>query len=286
MPDKRILLIDDDITDSMDIKHNLESFDYELLFVSSRDEDVLDKIVNLMPDLILMNIFLEGDMDGIEVASLIKDLDIPLIFVSDQVEESVIERAMATEPYGYLIKPVDKTKLKFTIELALNKKKRELETSKQISLIKAINRILQESLTCESAQEVAKICLNVAEELTQSKFGFIGELNSSGSFDTLAISDPGWNECVISDKKSVKLLTDMEVRGYWSRAIINEESVIVNEPASDPEQLGVPEGHPKITSFLGVPLKQAGKTVGMIALANKESGYTYKDQNVMEKLKK
>ena len=284
MPDKKILLIDDDVTDSMDMKHYIESFDYELLFVSSRDEDILDKIVNLMPDLILMDIFLKGDRDGIEVAYLIKELDIPLIFLLDQVEESVIENAMACEPYDYLIKPVDKTKLKFTIELALNKKKRELKTSKQISLIKAINRILQESLTCESAQDVAKICLTVAEELTQSKFGFIGELNSSGSFDTLAISDPGWNECLISDKKSVKLLYNMEVRGYWARAITNEESVIVNEPASDPERLGEPEGHPKITSFLGVPLKQAGKTVGMIALANKESGYTYKDQNVIENL--
>ncbi|GAB4314054.1 MAG: hypothetical protein Kow0019_13620 [Methanobacteriaceae archaeon] len=283
MPSKKIVIIDHDSVDSRDLKHNLESLDYEVLIVSSRDEDFIDKIIDIRPDLILMDI-LNDDVDSIGVAYKIKELDIPVIFLTEHAEESIMEKAMAADPYGYLIKPIDKTKLKFTIDRAFLKKEMDTKNSKQISLIKAINKILKESLTCESAQDVAKTCLSVAEELTLSKFGFIGELNSSGTFDTLAISDPGWNECIISDTRAVKLISDMKIRGYWARAIRDEESVIVNDPASDPDRLGEPAGHPRITSFLGVPLKQAGKTVGMIALANKESGYTHEDQKAIETL--
>jgi light-regulated signal transduction histidine kinase (bacteriophytochrome) len=63
-----------------------------------------------------------------------------------------------------------------------------------------------------------------------------------------------------------------------------ERSQIVNDPASDPDRVGIPEGHPPITSFLGVPLKHAGKTIGLIGLANKESGYTLDDQQAVENL--
>ncbi|MHA1450596.1 MAG: ATP-binding protein, partial [Candidatus Hodarchaeales archaeon] len=57
-----------------------------------------------------------------------------------------------------------------------------------------------------------------------------------------------------------------------------------NDPASHPDSIGIPEGHPKLYSFMGVPLKQGGKTFGMIALANKESDYDLTDQKVIESL--
>jgi hypothetical protein len=76
----------------------------------------------------------------------------------------------------------------------------------------------------------------------------------------------------------------MEVRGIWSRALKDEQSQIVNEPGSHPDRVGIPEGHPAITCFLGVPLKQAGKTIGMIGLANKEYGYELKDHDTIEAL--
>jgi len=61
-------------------------------------------------------------------------------------------------------------------------------------------------------------------------------------------------------------------------------SLIVNDPASHPDRVGVPQGHPPLTSFLGVPLKQGDQTIGMIALANKASGYNLNDQRDIETL--
>ncbi len=148
----------------------------------------------------------------------------------------------------------------------------------------AINMVLLETLACETEEEIANACLDVAEELTHSKFGYIGEVNQAGRFDIIAISDLGWDRCKIPESDAMVLLKDMEIRGVWGRAIRDGKPMIANNPASHPDSVGIPEGHPPLTSFLGVPLKYAGKTMGMIALGNKESGYGQNDLKAIEKL--
>jgi len=152
------------------------------------------------------------------------------------------------------------------------------------SLLRGINQVFEKTLACETAEEVAEVCLTVAEELTRSKFGFIGELNDEGRFDTIALSDPGWKGCRIPESDAVASITDMEVRGIWGEVLRVEQSQIVNDPKSHPARVGTSEGHPPIACFLGVPLKHGGKTIGMIALANKESGYDLADQQAVEAL--
>lgn len=284
MADVKILLVEDENIDAMDIKDTLQSFGYTIPYIASRGDDALKKIIDLMPDLVLIDIILKGDMDGIQLASKLTEFGIPFIFITAYSDESTVERAMATGPYGYLVKPFEETKLKFSIEHALYRKKMEIESFKQIALTKAINRVLRESLTCKSAHDVANICLEVAEDITGSKFGFISEVNPSGRFDTISISNPVWNECVMPETKAVKLIVDMDIKSYWGRVIKSGKPVIVNNPLSDPDRLGEPEGHPQITSFLGVPLKQSDVTMGMIALANKETNYNQDDLKAIETL--
>jgi serine/threonine protein kinase len=167
---------------------------------------------------------------------------------------------------------------------ALMRKRAEEQILRQSALLNAINEVFQEALTCESDKDVARTCLAVAEKLTASKFGFIGEVNEAGRFDTIAISNPGWDACKIPGSEATKLIRNMEIRGIWSRVLKDEQSQIVNEPDSHPDRVGVPEGHPPLICFLGVPLKQAVKTIGMIGLANKESGYELTDQEAIEAL--
>ena len=150
--------------------------------------------------------------------------------------------------------------------------------------MEAINIVFREALTCETDAEVAVTCLSVAEELTGSKFGFIGELNPDGRFDTIAISNPGWDACKMPHSDATRLTENMEIRGIDRSTLREEKPRIVNDPASHPDSVGVPPGHPPITCFLGVPLKQRGKTIGMIALANKPSGYDPADQEAVEAL--
>jgi signal transduction histidine kinase len=80
------------------------------------------------------------------------------------------------------------------------------------------------------------------------------------------------------------MLQDLEVREYWNRVVRLAQPLIVQEPAGQPGLRRSPGGGEKVTSFLGVPLQYAGKTVGMIGLANKEEGFDLTDQKAMESL--
>jgi len=159
------------------------------------------------------------------------------------------------------------------------------QISRQSTILKAINKVLQETLKCETDEEVASTCLAVAEDLTSSKFGFIGELNpSSGLFDAIAISNPGWDACKMPDSEAAKVIKNMPLRGIDRSVLRDKKSRIVNDPASHPDRIGPPKGHPLLISFLGIPLRYAGNVFGMIGLGNKESGYDINDQDAVEVL--
>jgi len=158
------------------------------------------------------------------------------------------------------------------------------EIFRQGALLTAINRVFRGALTCETEYDVGVICLDVAEELTGSKFSFMGELNPEGFFDTVAIRDPGWEACTIPRSASMRMVRNMKVHGIYGYTLKEEKSRIVNDPASHPDRAGTPEGHPRITAFLGVPLKSGEKTIGMIGLANKEGGYDQDDKEAIETL--
>ncbi|SCG85222.1 PAS domain S-box protein [Methanobacterium congolense] len=143
MVNKKILLVEDESIESLDIKRVLESFGYQVPYVASSSEEAVEKTIEIMPDLILMDIVLKGDSNGIGAVSKIKDLNIPVIYLTAHSEESTIERAKLTEPYGYIIKPYDPTELKYAIELAIykNQTKKELKQNE-----KRFRHILENSL--------------------------------------------------------------------------------------------------------------------------------------------
>ncbi len=164
------------------------------------------------------------------------------------------------------------------------RKQAEDKIRRQSRLLAAINRIFYETLTASDVESVAQACLTVAGELTGSQFGFIGEITPEGLFTTTALSDPGWEACRMPGTQAAMMIKDMVVRGIWGQVILKDRSLIVNEPLTYPERVGTPEGHPPITSFLGVPLKKNNKVIGTIAMANRESGYTSDHQQDLEAL--
>lgn len=164
------------------------------------------------------------------------------------------------------------------------RKKSEEEIERHDKLLEGINKVLHGSITLETEEEVAGKCLEVAEDLTGSQFGFLSEINPDRRLDTLALSPSAWESFKITPMKANKMAANIEIVSYWGRTIKEEKSQIVNDPESDPDRRGFPVGHPKITSFLGVPLKQKGKAIGMIALANKEGGYAEEDVESVESL--
>jgi signal transduction histidine kinase len=168
-------------------------------------------------------------------------------------------------------------------ELA-ERKQMDKKVQRQINLLTAIVRVFKETLSCETEEEVARASLKVAEELTGSAYGFIGELNTLGHFDTTTLSESGWAACKIARPEADMLLKNMPNRGINRIGLQEKRSWIINEPASHPDSIAKPQGHPAITSFMGVPLRYMGGTTGMIALAGRHPGYTLDEQEDVEAL--
>jgi PAS domain S-box-containing protein/putative nucleotidyltransferase with HDIG domain len=160
----------------------------------------------------------------------------------------------------------------------------EMDILRQNALVQGINQVLLETLRCDTDEAVAHLCLRVAQELTGSAFGWIGLLNAAGRLDTIANSESGWAVCSITESSRGALISNMHIRGIWGAVIKQQTSLLANDPSSHPDRVGVPAGHPPLTAFLGVPLKQDDETIGMISLANKPAGYESHDQVAIETL--
>jgi len=156
--------------------------------------------------------------------------------------------------------------------------------SRQTRLLSAINRLFAETLKSKDSEAVALTCLAAAQSITDSELGFIGEVGPDGLFNTSAVSDTGWSACAMPQEEATAALQNMIIRGIWGQVILREQSMIINDPGAFPERVGVPEGHPPLMSFLGAPLKDEGKTIGMIALANRAGGYTGEQREDLEQL--
>jgi signal transduction histidine kinase len=158
------------------------------------------------------------------------------------------------------------------------------ELERKTRILDSINSLYQQTLDVATIRDVAHVCLRIALDLTGAKFGFIGELNEQGLHDTIAISDTGWKACRIPESNALVSINNMAVRGLWGHVIAQAAPLLTNEPPQHPASSGVPDGHPPLVSFLGVPLLDGGKAFGMIALANKPDGFTARDLEDVQQL--
>jgi len=291
----RILLVEDNADHREVMSRALTKHDptWQVEEVAS-GEEALRRVAEKEPyDLVFLDYSLP-QQNGLEVLERIRQGEAPppLVMVTGRGDEHVAVEAMKAGAYDYVVKaqdylqrlPVVAQRAVEAHQLALYRQRAEEQLRRQSAELDGINKVFLQTLTCESDEEVARTCLAVAEELTGSQFGFICEVNQAGRFDTIAISNPGWEACTIPKTNAVLMLRDMDIRGIRGKVIKHERSMIFNDPASHPDWVGTPEGHPPITCFLGVPLKHAGRTIGIIGLANKESGYDRADQQTIETL--
>jgi PAS domain S-box-containing protein len=142
----RILIVEDESIEALDLKNSLQNMGHEVVYIASRGEEAIQKAKELELDIILMDIILKGDIDGIQAAEQIKKLNIPIVYLTAHSEDVTITRALQTNPYGYLLKPFDYTELKFTIDLALNKYKMEIKLLESEQRFRTIVETAQEGI--------------------------------------------------------------------------------------------------------------------------------------------
>lgn len=132
MPLARILIVEDQKLLAEQMKLNLISLGYIVLGLASDSQTALEMAKDLRPDLILMDINLEGEVDGIETAKILKDdLDMPVVFITGETDEYLFERAHVTEPFGYIIKPMKVRELEIALRLAISHSRIKKEMAKK-----------------------------------------------------------------------------------------------------------------------------------------------------------
>ena len=120
MNNSKILIVEDEAIIAMELESQLQGLGYQVTAVVGTGEEAINQVSLEKLDLILMDIKLKGNMDGIEAASQIQsNLDIPIIFLTAYADNEKLKRAKFLLPYGYLLKPVQERELKATIKIAL-----------------------------------------------------------------------------------------------------------------------------------------------------------------------
>ncbi len=122
MPKIKILVVEDESLVAKDIQNMLRGLGYEVLDVLSTGEEAIAALGRFDPDLVLMDIVLKGEIDGIVAAERIwENYGIPVIYLTAYADETTLARAKVTEPFGYILKPFDERELQTTIEMAFYK---------------------------------------------------------------------------------------------------------------------------------------------------------------------
>lgn len=126
MSGERILIVEDEIILGMSMKQELMNMNYNIVDVVDTGEKSLKSANELKPDLILMDVTLKGEMDGIKSAKQINEnLDIPIIYMTAYTNDDVLNRVKKTKFYGYIHKPFSEKEVNTTIQTAISKHKSE-----------------------------------------------------------------------------------------------------------------------------------------------------------------
>lgn len=161
----RVLIVEDELIVSADIAARLERMGYQVIGQADQAEQAVKICLEQQPDLVLMDIRLKGDMDGIAAASRIHShCSIPIVFLTAHADESTLQRAKITEPYGYILKPFEERELRIVVEVSLYRSKidRQLAQSREFlaTILQSINDAV---IACDDSWCVSYI--NPAAEL-------------------------------------------------------------------------------------------------------------------------
>ncbi|MCH8494678.1 MAG: response regulator [Balneolales bacterium] len=124
----RLLIVEDERIVAMDLRQRLERFGYEVVDIAASGLKAIELVEEHHPDMVLMDIRIQGDMDGIQTAGMLRDrFDMPHIYLTAHRDDETIGRAKQTEPFGYLLKPFNDREIQTTIEMAVHKHEMSLK---------------------------------------------------------------------------------------------------------------------------------------------------------------
>lgn len=167
MAKARILIVEDERLVAEVMQLSLQDMGYIVTSVASSGEMAVKKTEETKPDLVLMDIVLKGKMDGIEAANQIRSkYDIPVVYITAYSDETILERAKITEPYGYIVKPFKERNLQITIEISLYKHKMEKRLKESYQWSSAVIKSIGDAVIATDPEGIIKLMNPIAAALT------------------------------------------------------------------------------------------------------------------------
>jgi len=163
----RILIVEDEGLIARDIENMVKNAGYAVCGVVQSGTEAIRQAEALEPDLVLMDILLQGEMDGIEAAYIIRErFNLPVIYLTSHADETTLERAKVSEPLGYTLKPVEQKELITVMEMALYKHKLELKLKEREEWLGTILHSIGEGVVATDRKGCVTFMNPVAEKLT------------------------------------------------------------------------------------------------------------------------
>ncbi|WP_339383282.1 hybrid sensor histidine kinase/response regulator [Oculatella sp. LEGE 06141] len=128
MANTRILIVEDEILIAREIEGCLQELGYSVVGIAADSETALQRIMETHPDLVLVDIVIQGEQDGVALAKQVRDrYQLPVVYLTAYVDEQTLARAKLTRPFGYILKPFNKNDLRVGVEIALARHQIEME---------------------------------------------------------------------------------------------------------------------------------------------------------------
>lgn len=168
--DLRVLVVEDEAIVARDISQQLVELGYQPIGMANTAEQAIEKASELLPNMILMDIQLGGDIDGIAAAEKIRSLhDIPIIFITAYSADEILNRAKLTEPFGYMLKPFSERELRTTLAMAFYKHQAEAKLRATSRQLKALSRRVLEVQEMERRRVAVELHDELGQTLTAVK---------------------------------------------------------------------------------------------------------------------
>jgi diguanylate cyclase (GGDEF)-like protein/PAS domain S-box-containing protein len=206
MKGTKVLIVEDSKVTAKTIKNSLIKLEYEVSDICSKGEEAIRAALIHNPDIILMDIQLEGDMNGIETATKITNiLNIPVIYLTALSDKTMLEKTKLSEGYSFLVKPFEETELFFNIEMALYKHEMKNKLEEERKWLNAILESINDGVIAIDKDENVKFMNESARDLV----GYTNDKTEGKLKDVLKLLDPKTREEVqVLDlkEKSEKIL--------------------------------------------------------------------------------
>lgn len=291
MVSSRILIVEDESIVALDIKHQLLQMGHDVVGLVFSGETAVQQALALRPDLILMDVRLSSELDGIAASQqILKEFSVPIVYLTAHTDAITLERAKETEPYGYLIKPFDARELKTTVDIALYRHQAKLKEHEYTLRLQEeiaertriagqlrmeelrLRALLDLSLQADnlSEEEIIQLALEQAVNLTESEIGYLHYVNpDQATIELAAWSERTRAQCTVVHDTHYPL----EKAGVWADCARLRQPIVHNDYPSLPDRRGYPEGHVPLQRHLSVPVVENDRVVVITGVGNKSTPY-------------